>query len=95
MRQALGKSFGEFVEASESVDPAKYRVLRVVVHGVAHNKSADVPIRWIYYHLADQQGHQAALTFIVQQEYLERFADADKPIVESLRFVEPAKKDKG
>ena len=95
VRQALGESFGEFVEASQSVNAAKHRVLRVVVHGVAHNKSGDVPIRWIYYHVADQQGRQAALTFIVQQEHVERFADADKPVVESLQFVEPAKKDKG
>ena len=63
VRQALGENFGEFVEASQSVNAAKHRVLRVVVHGVVHNKSADVPIRWIYYHVADQQGRQAALTF--------------------------------
>ncbi len=93
VRQALGESFGEFVEAGQSVNPAKHRVLRVVVHGTAHNKSADVPIRWIYYHVADQQGHQAALTFTVQQEHVERFADADKPVVESLRFAEAAKRD--
>ncbi len=95
VRQALGENFGEFVEASQSVNPAKHRVLRVVAQGVVQNKSGDVPIRWIYYHVADQQGRQAALTFIIQQEHVERFADADKPVVESLQFVEPAKKDKG
>ena len=61
-------------------------MLRVVVSGVAHGKPAEVPIRWIYYHLADRQGRQAAFTFTVEQELLDRFADADRPIVQSLRF---------
>ena len=90
VRQALGESFGSFIEASQQVDPAEHRVLRVVAHG----KSSDLPIRWVYYHVADQQGRQAALTFTIEQKLVERFADADKPIVASLRFVDPkAKKE--
>jgi len=85
VRQALGESFGSFIEASQRVDPAGHRILRVVAHG----KSSDLPIRWVYYHVADQQGRQAALTFTVEQKLVERFADADKPIVVSLRFVAP------
>ena len=87
MRRALGNNFGEFVEAKQSVDSAGHRVLRVVVNGVVHGKSAEVPIRWIYYHVADEQGRQAALTFTVEQEALERFADADRAMVDSLRFA--------
>ncbi|MEN6457421.1 MAG: hypothetical protein ABFC63_00670 [Thermoguttaceae bacterium] len=94
VRQALGENFGEFVEAAESVTAAKQRLLRVVVQGVVHNKSGDVPIRWVYYHVADQQGRQAALTFTVQQEHAERFADADKSIVDSVEFVASAKRPK-
>ena len=89
VRRALDKDFGQFVEAKQSVDAAKHRVLRVVVNGVAHAKSTEVPICWIYYHVADEQGHQAALTFTVEQERLERFADADRAIVGSLRFSKP------
>ena len=89
MQKALGKSFGEFVEAGQSVNDAKHRVFRVVVHG----KSSDIPIRWIYYHVADEQGRQAAFTFTVEQSLLERFADADKPVVDSLRFAEPKEKE--
>ena len=85
---ALGDNFGEFVEAKQSVDAANHRILRVVVQGVARNKAADVPIRWIYYHVADQHGRQVAFTFTVEQERLERFADADHAIVDSLRFAE-------
>lgn len=89
IREAMGKNFGEFVEAKQSVNSAKHRVLRVVVHGVAHGKSTEVPIRWIYYHVADEQGRQVAITFTVEQELQERFAEADRAIVDSLRFAMP------
>ena len=61
VRRALGKNFGEFVEAQQSVDQSNHRVLRVVAQGVVHNKATEVPIRWIYYHVADRQGRQVAL----------------------------------
>lgn len=93
VRKALGDNFGAFVAAGQSANESGYRVLRVVVHGAVPGKPDDVPIRWIYYHLADRQGHQAALTFTIEQENTDRFADADEPIVESLRFVEPASSD--
>jgi hypothetical protein len=91
VRRALGDNFGQFAAAKQSVDAANHRVLRVVVNGVARGsgKSTDVPICWIYYHVADQQGRQVALTFTVEQELLERFAEADQAIVDSLRFAEP------
>ena len=89
VRKALGKSFGEFVEAGQSVDGAKHRVLRVAVEG----KASDIPIRWIYYHVADEQGRQAAFTFTVEKSLLERFAAADKPLVGSLRFAEKKEKE--
>ncbi len=89
VRRALGDSFGEFVEAKQFADDAGRRVLRVVAHGSVRGKSAELPIRWTYCHVADKQGRQAALTFTVEQELLERFADADRPILDSLRFAEP------
>jgi len=83
VRQALGKNFGEFVETSESTNEANYRIYRVVVDG----KASDIAMRWIYYLVADSKGRQAAFTFVVEQNLVERFANADKPLVESLRFV--------
>jgi hypothetical protein len=94
VRRALGKSFGEFVEAKQSVDGSNHRVLRVVVQGVVHNKTTDAPIRWIYYHVADRGGRQVALTFTVEQERIEQFADADRAIVESLQFAEVATRER-
>jgi hypothetical protein len=88
VRQALDKSFGEFVEAKQWGNTAGYRVLRVAVNGTAHDKSTEVPIRWIYYHVADEHGRQVALTFTIEQEHLDRFAEADRALVDSLRFAE-------
>ncbi|MEN6367359.1 MAG: hypothetical protein ABFC88_11125 [Thermoguttaceae bacterium] len=83
VRRALDKNFGEFVEAGQSANAAKYRVYRVVAEGVA----SEIPMRWIYYLITDAEGHQAALTFAVEQSHVKRFADADKPMVDSLRFL--------
>lgn len=83
VRKALGKSFGEFVEAGESSPAAGYRVYRVVVHGTA----SDLAMRWVYYLVAEPAGRQAALTFTIEQKLAERFIDADKSIVQSLRFA--------
>jgi hypothetical protein len=92
VRRTLAKDFGEFVDAKQWGNAAGYRVLRVAVNGVARSKSADVPIHWIYYHVADEQGRQVALTFTVEQERLESFADADRALVDSLRFAESARR---
>jgi hypothetical protein len=94
VRQALGENFAEFVTAGQSVNGAGLRVLKVVAQGVVRDKSGDLPVRWTYYHLADRQGRQAALTFTVEQQRLDIFAESDKAIVESLRFV-PRGKDEG
>jgi hypothetical protein len=51
-------------------------------------KASDLPMLWKYYHVADQQGRQMALTFILEDKYAERFGDADREIVDSLRFVD-------
>ena len=45
-----------------------------------------IPVRWIYYHISDNKGRQVAMTFAVEQRLVERFADADKAIVESVRL---------
>jgi hypothetical protein len=83
VQRALGKSFGEFVEAGQSANASNYRVYRVVVDGT----SSDIPMRWIYYLVADPKGRQAAFTFTLEQSGVERFAEADKPLIQSLRFV--------
>jgi hypothetical protein len=84
VQRALGKNFGQFVAAGQSSNDDHYRIYRVVAEGSA----SEIPMRWLYYLVADPQGRQAAFTFTVEQKGIERFADADKILVQSLRFAE-------
>ncbi len=85
IKEALGESFGEFINASQRANDAKCRVLRVVAGG----ESSELPVHWIYYLIADEQGRQVTLTFTVEKTNVERLANADRAVVETLRFVEP------
>jgi hypothetical protein len=87
LRTALDKSFGEFVKAGESVTSANYHLLRVEIRGTV----SDLPIRWIYYHVADPQGRQAVFAVVVEEKLYDRLAERDKKLVESFRFTETKK----
>jgi hypothetical protein len=84
VKKALPKEFKEFVEAGQTVDDAGRRVLRVALRGEA----SDLPILWIYYHIADQEGRQMACVFTFEEKYADRFGKADIQIIESLRFTD-------
>ena len=88
VQKVLGSSFGEITDASEAQTDAHLRIVRVSVKG----KDADVPARWIYYHVSDPEGRQATLTFRVEERNLEAFGHADDTLVQSLRFVEKVEK---
>jgi hypothetical protein len=83
IRRALGDNFGQFDEVSQSTTGMKLNLLRAVVSGA----SSDVPIRWVYYHLSDDQGHQIATVFTMDARLIERFAEADRTLVETLEFT--------
>ena len=85
VRQALGKNFGQFVEAGQFASQSDYRVYRVVVKGDV----SDLPIQWHYYLVADKHGRQAALAFTVKEQNLEAFDKAGERLVRALRFVDP------
>jgi hypothetical protein len=85
IQRALGKQFGQFLQASQSSNPADYRVYRVVVQG----KVSDVPVQWMYYMVADKLGRRLVLVFNLRADMLDRFANADQPLVNALRFVDP------
>ena len=84
VRGALGKSFGEFIEAGQSPNELKYRVYRVVVRGSVN----DLPIQWHYYLVADAQGNQAAFAFTLDAAALARLNGADKRLVNQLHFAD-------
>jgi hypothetical protein len=83
IQRALGDSFGQFAEVSQSTSEMGLRLLRVVVAGA----SSDVPIRWVYYHLSDDQGRRVAAVFTMDARLIERFAEADRTLVETLEFT--------
>ncbi len=85
VRQALGKSFSQFVEAGQLASQADYRIYRVVVKG----EISDLPIQWHYYLVADKHGRQAALAFTVQEQDVEAFDKAGERLVRGLRFLDP------
>ena len=84
IKQALGKKFGEFVEAGQWMNDREYRVLRVVVRGMVE----DLPIQWFYYLIANKEGRQVALAFTVEAKLLERLGKADRALIDAVRFIE-------
>jgi hypothetical protein len=85
LQSELKDNFGEFVEAGESETSNGYRLLRVVIRG---NAAKDLPMRWIYYHVADPEGRQAVFVFVVEEKHYERLAPKDKKLVLAFRFTE-------
>ena len=83
LKRLLKDQFGEFIEAGEKSNPNR-RMFRVVVKGTASDKDA---LNWIYYHVADTQGNQVVFGFTVFEKWMEKFADADKKLVDSFQFT--------
>ena len=84
IQRGLGENFGQFVAAAERSNESNYRVLNVIVDG----NVSEVPIRWIYHLLADAQGRQAVFVFIVEGDLIERFGQADKGLMETVRLTD-------
>jgi len=87
VQRTLGDSFGQIVEASRSTTEDGKRVLRVLVAGIA----SEIPIHWIYYHLSDNKGRCAALAFTLEAKLVERFAEADRTLIETFEFTDRSK----
>jgi hypothetical protein len=85
IQHGLGANFGQFIEASQSANEHNYRVYRVVVEGEA----SDLPIRWLYYYVADQSGRQVVLAFTVEGRLLDAFGKADERLLDAMRLREP------
>jgi hypothetical protein len=82
VQRNLGEQFGQIVEASQAEADSGNRILRVVVSGMM----SEISIQWIYYHISDDQGRRAAMAFTFESELIERFAEADRTLVESFQF---------
>ena len=86
VEQALGKSFGRIDSAAERKTAHGLRLMKVVAEGTV----SELPIQWRYYLAIDSEGHRVALTYTLESNLVERFADADVMMIESLEFAAPS-----
>jgi len=82
LKNELKDSFGKFLSATEGKTSKGYNELRVVIS----NESKDMPLLWIYYLLTKTDRTQVILAFVVRQDMLNEFNDADHAIVDSFEI---------
>jgi hypothetical protein len=71
------------VEAGEETDRGDgLRIVRLVSTGTA----GSLPFRWIHYGIAAADGRRVSVTFMFEESMLQRFAEADRPLIEGLRL---------
>ena len=82
VKKALGKNLGEIRSAEEKATD-QGRLYRIVVDG----KVQELPIRWNYFLVSDQDGHQLGLVFTLERTLLQKFGDADQLLVKTVQLV--------
>ena len=82
LKNELKDSFGQFLIATEGKTEKGYRELRVVIS----NDSEEMPLLWVYYLLTKIDGTQVIIAFVVRQDTLEGFNDADHALVDTLEI---------
>jgi hypothetical protein len=80
VEKALASSQGQIVDAARAESENGLRLLRITVAGMA----SELPIQWIYYHVSSPKGYRATLVFTMKAKLAERFASADRELIESL-----------
>lgn len=83
VEQALGKNFGQFVQVSTRTNDLGNLVHRVVATG----QVAELPIEWHYYLVANRAGKHVILAFTMEQSLVERLADSDQEMADSLELI--------
>lgn len=73
IQKALGDQFGQFETANQKQRSDGGQILRVAVRGVA----TGIPVRWVYYHIANQRGQRANLVFVMDVENIDRLGNDD------------------
>ncbi|HMO85753.1 MAG TPA: PAS domain-containing protein, partial [Lacipirellulaceae bacterium] len=92
--KALETQAGKVAAATEWTTPAGYQCLGVFVDGSVSGGAelaGKVEVQWRYFHLSAPGRPQATVAVTVERGYLERFADADRPLVDSFELVAAAK----
>jgi hypothetical protein len=83
---ALGDKVEKVAAATEWTTPAGQRCLAVFVDGIVN----DVEMQWRYFYISGEYLPQVTTSVTVERAVLERFADADRPLVDSLELIPTA-----
>ena len=81
--KSLGERLKKVEAATEWTTAAGHRCLGVIASGTLD----EVPVEWRHYLISGENLPQATISVSVDQSLLERFADADRPIVDSLELL--------
>lgn len=82
IRDALGSQFHRFIHASELRSTAGTPIYRVEAQGVV----SGVPVVWIFYWIRGPQAEALVISFTLEQALYDRFAQADRELLEGLKF---------
>lgn len=82
VRNAVNANSGQVVDGVTETTSNGTEIHRVSATGLV----SEVSIQWLYYHVTDDEGRRAALVVSVETDLIERFADAERLLVESLKF---------
>jgi len=83
VQKALGDRFGQFAKAEKKQRHDGYTVLHVIAQGAV----SEIPIRWVYYHLTSPEGERVAYVYTMENEMVERFAETDMAMVDSIQLA--------
>ena len=83
VQSALGENCQEILSASQSVNPQGVRMLRVAAGG----EVKETPIRWVYYHLSDDEGQRLSMIFTFEASLESRLSSADEALTSSISIL--------
>jgi hypothetical protein len=83
--KSLGDKLGEVKAATEWANAAGHQCLGVIAVGTVD----EVPMQWRHYYVADAGKRPTTVAITVEQSAEERFADADRAIIDTLVLLDP------
>ena len=83
IKQSLGDNFGHFESARQDMRQDGYIILRVSAVGAV----GDVPVRWLYYHIASPVGRRATFMMSSEVKNADLLNESDHLLVNSFRFA--------
>ena len=82
---SLGKSFGQLVSSRQWTNAHGHHCFEVVVRGTVE----EMPVEWHYYLVAPEAGHRISLAFTIEGSKVDRLAQTDRRLVETLQLITP------